>query len=85
MVDLINNTSISVPTTHTVIEAVVLFDYEKQQDDELSLKVGDIITDVEQVCAQHPYPYFHINLPSKRTAPTDNVRLKSDYSKWRQR
>ena len=36
---------------HTLTEAVVLFDYEKQEDDELSLKVGDIITDVKQVCA----------------------------------
>ena len=36
---------------HTITEAVVLFDYKKQQDDELSLKVGDIITDVKQVCA----------------------------------
>ena len=31
-------------------EAVVLCGYEKQQDNELSLKVGDIITDVKQVC-----------------------------------
>ena len=36
---------------HTITKAVVLFDYEKQEDDELSLKVGDIITDVKQVCA----------------------------------
>ena len=39
--------------THTFTEAVVLFDYEKQQDDELSLKVGDIITDVKQVREQY--------------------------------
>ena len=38
---------------HTITEAVVLFDYEKQEDDELSLKVGDIITDVKQVCASY--------------------------------
>ena len=31
-------------------EAVVLYGYVKEQDDELSLKVGDIIVDVEQVC-----------------------------------
>ena len=31
-------------------EAVVLYDCEKQQDDQLSLKMGDIITDVRQVC-----------------------------------
>ena len=36
---------------HTITKAVVLYDYEKQEDDELSLKVGDIITDVKQVCA----------------------------------
>ena len=36
---------------HAITKAVVLFDYEKQEDDELSLKVGDIITDVKQVCA----------------------------------
>ena len=35
------------------METVALYDYEKQDDDELSLKVGDVITvtDVEQVCA----------------------------------
>ena len=38
--------------THTP-EAVVVFDYEKQQDDELSLKVGDIITNVKQVREQY--------------------------------
>ena len=43
--------------THTS-EAVVLFDYQKQQDDELSLKVGDVITDVKQVCAQYLLPYM---------------------------
>ncbi len=30
-------------------EAVVLFDYEKMQDDEIDLKLGDIIQDVKQV------------------------------------
>ena len=35
---------------HTnIAEAVVLLDYEKQQDDELTLEVGDVITDVKQV------------------------------------
>ena len=37
--------------TCTLTEAVVLYDYEKQEDDELSLKVGDVITEVKQVCA----------------------------------
>ena len=38
--------------THTItLETVALYDYEKQEDDELSLKEGDVITDVEQVCA----------------------------------
>ena len=32
-------------------EAVVLYDVEYQQDNVLSLKMGDIITDVKQVCA----------------------------------
>ena len=33
------------------MEAVVVFDYEKQQDDELNIKVGEIITQVTQeVC-----------------------------------
>ena len=39
--------------THThplTTEAVVLFDYVKKHDDELSLKMGDVITNVEQVC-----------------------------------
>ena len=31
------------------MEAVVLFDYEKQQDDELDLTVGELITNVRQV------------------------------------
>ena len=39
------------PPSHTHTEAVVLYDYEKQRDDELSLKMGDVILDVgEQVC-----------------------------------
>ena len=29
---------------------MVLFAYEKQQDDELTLEVGDVITDMKQVC-----------------------------------
>ena len=33
-------------------EAVVLFHFEKRQDDELTLEVGDVITDVKQVCVQ---------------------------------
>ena len=32
------------------MEAVVVFDYEKQQDDELNLNHGDIITNVREVC-----------------------------------
>ena len=28
-----------------------MFAYEKQQDDELTLEVGDVITDMKQVCA----------------------------------
>ena len=31
------------------MEAVVLFDYDKQQDDELDLKVGMVIQNVTQV------------------------------------
>ena len=38
---------------------MVLFDYEKQQDDELSLKVGDIITDVKQVREQYVHWKYH--------------------------
>ena len=34
---------------HYSIEAVVKFDYEKQQEDELELKVGDVIANVTQV------------------------------------
>lgn len=33
-----------------VMEAVVLFDYEKQQEDELDLMVGMTVTNVTQVC-----------------------------------
>lgn len=34
----------------SLTEAVVEFEYEKQQDDELTLKIGDVIKDVKQVC-----------------------------------
>ena len=34
----------------SLTEAVVLFEYEKQQEDELTLKIGDVIKDVKQVC-----------------------------------
>ena len=34
-------------------EAVVLFDYVKKHDDKISLKMGDVITNVEQVCEPH--------------------------------
>ena len=33
----------------TPVEAEATFDYEAQQDDELTLKVGDVITDITQV------------------------------------
>lgn len=35
-------------------EAVVTFEYGKQQEDEIDLKVGDIIQDVKQV---RPVPH----------------------------
>ena len=42
------------PHTHTHIhaltEAVVLYDREREDDDELSGEMGDIITDVIKVC-----------------------------------
>ncbi len=37
------------PPSTTSAEAVVMFEYEKQLDDELDLKIGDIIQDVQQV------------------------------------
>ena len=36
------------------MEAVVLFDYEKQEGDELNLEVGEVITNVTQV---HSYSW----------------------------
>ena len=36
--------------THALTEAVVLYDREKEDDDELSGEMGDVITVVEQVC-----------------------------------
>ena len=36
--------------THALTEAVVLYDREKEDDDELSGEMGDVITDVEKVC-----------------------------------
>ena len=41
--------------THTT-EAVVLFEFTKKHDDELSLKMGDVITNVEQVCEPYNVP-----------------------------
>ena len=40
----------NLPPLSSLTEAVVLFEYEKQQDDELSMKVGEVITDVKEVC-----------------------------------
>ena len=40
----------NLPPLPSLTEAVVLFEYEKQQDDELSFKPGEVITDVKQVC-----------------------------------
>ncbi len=42
------------PPSTTPAEAVVVFEYEKQLDDELDLKIGDIIQDVQRVsgCTQ---------------------------------
>ena len=48
------------PPTHThplTTEAVVLFDYTKEEDSKLSLKMGDVITGVEQVCEPHKIIY----------------------------
>ena len=39
--------------THALTEAVVLYDREKDEDDELSGEMGDIITDVEKVSGPH--------------------------------
>ena len=38
-----------IPTTFLYTEAVVTFEYEAQQDDELTLKVGNVISDVQNV------------------------------------
>jgi len=46
--------------THTT-EAVVLFEFTKKHDDELSLKMGDVIANVEQVC--EPYNLYCSQLP----------------------
>ena len=66
--------------THTT-EAVVLFEFTKKHDDELSLKMGDVITNVEQVCerynlycSQLPYMEQHNgdgNLTIKYYTPHD--------------
>ena len=39
--------------THALTEAVVLYDREKEDYDELSGEMGDIITDVEKVSGPH--------------------------------
>ena len=46
------------PTT----EAVVLFNYTTKHGNKLSLKMGDVITDVKQVCELH-IVYSSKNLP----------------------
>ena len=71
------------PHTYTITEAVVLFDYEKQQDDELSLKVGDIITDVKQVGEQYVHStvimwntMFHTTCSCLKCYPTQQQQLQ---------
>ena len=39
--------------THALTEAVVLYDREKEDDDELSGEMGDVITDVKKVSGPH--------------------------------
>ena len=39
--------------THALTEAVVLYDREKEDDDELSGEMGDVITDVVKVSGPH--------------------------------
>ena len=69
---------------------MVLFDYEKQQDDELSLKVGDVITDVEQVCERYLYSEFHIwvniHVCCKKCTRSclKQCKLHNTCSKWNQ-
>ena len=41
--------SSSPPSSPSFTEAVVLFEYEKQEEDELTLKVGEVILNVKQV------------------------------------
>ena len=38
--------SYSVSVFHFIVEAVVEFDYKAQEEDELTIKVGDVITNV---------------------------------------
>ena len=64
----------------TLKEAVVLFDYEKQEDDELSLKVGDIITDVKQVCAA--CCAICILVESSGMLGQSNLKLVSSAASW---
>ena len=71
-------------------EAVVLFDYIEEHDDELSLKMGDVVTNVEQVCESHnlycsklPYIEQHNgdgNLAMKMLHVTHHMMCCSVYS-----
>ena len=79
--DLIKKHFDFLPSTHTFTEAVVLFDYEKQQDDELSLKFGDIITDVKQVCEQYLYPDFHMGINMLQSSCFKQCTAKTTYLK----
>ena len=47
----------SPPSSPYFTEAVVLFEYEKQEEDELTLKVGEVILDVKQV-GHEPQSFF---------------------------
>ena len=82
MVDLIKEHLHFRPSTHTFTEAVVLFDYGKEQDDELNLKVGDITdTDMEQVCEQYLYPDFHMGINMLQSSCLKQCKLSNTCSK----
>ena len=40
-------------------EAVVKFDYDKQQDDELTLRVGEVVENVRQVSVSFFSPHIY--------------------------
>ena len=52
---LSSSSSSPLSSSSSFTEVIVLFEYEKQQEDELTLKVGEVISNVKQVREHEPH------------------------------